>query len=228
MGLVFVELVMDVEDHFGIVMDDDEAGRLHTVGDLVALIRSRVAATSSSACLSLSVFLSLRRLIRDIVGDDRMRLRPSQSIMDRLSHANRRRLWRRLPEILGTFPPPLRYPRTIRVVLFLLSVQLLIAAFAIASIDWRMLPLTLFVTGMLIPLLFMSTSSLRSVPRDSMATLGDVSRMIVGRSAVTRDLDLPDDTAILDELRPIVANTLMVDAEEIVPEARFVEDLGMC
>ncbi len=227
MGLDAVELVMDVEDHFGIVIDDDEAGRLHTVGDLVALIRSRVDAASSSACLSLSAFFSLRRLIRDIVGDERMRLRPSQSIVDRLSRANRRELWRRLPEILGTVPPALRYPRMIRVVLFLLSVLLLIAAFAIASIDWRMLPLTLFVAGMLILLLFMSTSSLRSVPRDSMATLGDVSRMIVGRTAVTTDLDLPDDTAILDELRPIVANVLGVDVDRIVPEVRFVEDLGM-
>lgn len=227
MGLDAVELVMDVEDHFGIVIDDDEAGRLHTVGDLVALIRSRVDATSSSVCPCLPAFLSLRRLIRDIVGDDRMRVRPSQFIMDRLSRANRRKLWRRLPEILGTLPPPLRYPQAIRAMLVLVSMLLIVTATGIASVDWRMLPLTLFAAGALILLLYVLTSSLRTVPRGNTATLGDLARMIVGRTTITTDLDLPDDDAILDELRPVVANVLWVDADKIVLEARFVEDLGL-
>ena len=227
MGLDAVELVMDVEDHFGIVIDDDEAGRLRTVEDLVALIRSRVDATSSAVCPCLPAFLSLRRLIREVVGDGGMRVRPSQFIVDRLSRANRRELWQRLPEILGTFPPPLRYPRAIRATFALVSMLLIVAATGIASVDWRMLPLTLFAAGALILLLYLVTSSLRTAPRGNTARLGDLARLVVGRTTITADLDLPDTTAILDELRPVVANVLGVEAEKIVPEARFVEDLGL-
>ncbi len=226
MGLDAVEIVMDVEDHFGIVVDDDEAGRIRTVGDLVALIRLRVEATSSSPCSSLPAFLSLRRLVRDVVGDDWMRIRPSQSIVDRLSRTSRRQLWRRLPELLGTSPPALRCPQTIRAMQILLSTHLIVAAIEIASIDWAMLPLTLFVAGALILLLHLASSPLRTIPRDDMATLGDLTGIIVGRTTATTDLDLPDDAAILDELRPIVADVLGIDRGKVVLDARLWEDLG--
>ncbi len=65
MGLDAVEIVMDVEDHFGIVIDDDEAGRMRTVGDLVALIRSRVDLPDDSAILN-----ELRAIVADVLGID--------------------------------------------------------------------------------------------------------------------------------------------------------------
>ncbi len=227
MGLEGVEIVLDVEDHFGITITDDEAGLVRTVGDLVALIRSRFDTASSAQCLALPAFLSLRRLVRDVVGDNSFRVRPSQSVVARLSPAHRRQLWLRLPELLGTSPRPLQHPQPIRVILICLSALLLAGAIGIAAIDWEMLPLTIFSAFALILLLHLATSWLRIIPQVGLVTLGDITRKIVGRTAATTELVLADDSAILAELRPIVVDILGVDTDEVVPDARFVEDLDV-
>ena len=50
---------------------------------------------------------------------------------------------------------------------------------------------------------------------------------MTGITAATKQLHLDPDHAILDELRPIVVDTLGVDGSEVVLTARFIEDLGM-
>ena len=227
MGLDAVEIVMDVEDRFGITITDDEAGRVRTVGGLVAIIRSRVDAIASTSCFALPAFLSLRRLVRNVVGDSSFRVRPSQSVAYRLSPAHRRELWRRLPELLGTLPRPLRYPQPLRVLLICLSVLSVGAAIGIAAVDWAILPLTILLAYASIFLLYLATSRLRTVPQEGMVTLGDITRRIVGRTVATSALVLPDDSAILAELRPIVVGILGVESDEVVLDARFVEDLDM-
>lgn len=42
MGLDGVELVMEVEDHFGITIQESKAERIRTVEELVALIHHRL------------------------------------------------------------------------------------------------------------------------------------------------------------------------------------------
>jgi len=218
---------MGVEDHFGVTIADDEAGRVRTVGDLVAILRSRIDGVASSECLSLPAFLSLRRLVRDVVGEGSFRVRPSQSVVNRLSPAHRRQLWPRLPELLGTSPRPLRRPLPLRAFLIGLAILAVCVAIGIAAIDWAMLPLTLFLAYVLIFLCHLATSGFRNVPQKGMATFGDITKKIVGRKVATTDLNLPDDSAILDELKPIVVGILGVDADEVVLSARFVEDLSM-
>ena len=66
MGLDAVEMVMDVEDHFGIAIQDSEAEQLLTVADLVALIQSRIEVAHLAACPTLSSFLRLRSTAREI------------------------------------------------------------------------------------------------------------------------------------------------------------------
>ena len=65
------------------------------------------------------------------------------------------------------------------------------------------------------------------MPPSGWDTMGDVANRIVGTIAATTDRQLDDDEAVLRELRPIVAATLGVQEAEVVPAARFIEDLGM-
>ena len=227
MGLDAVELVMDVEDHFGITIADGEAEHLRTVGDLGALIHGRVVAAAPPQCLALPVFLSLRALIRDVVADQAVRMKPSHAIIDHLSAMERRQLWLRLPELLSTTPRPLRRPKPVRIVLASISAALMVCAVALGAIDWAILPLTFLIAVGLVIVLYLMTSRLCIVPPDGFATLGDITLKIVGLSAAVRNRDLPDDRSILDEIVPIVADNLGVDRDEVVLNARFVEDLGM-
>ncbi len=75
MGLDAVELVMGVEDHFGISIQNSEAERVRSVGDLIALIQSRIDAAQAATCPTLSSFLQLRSCVREIANDDELRIR---------------------------------------------------------------------------------------------------------------------------------------------------------
>jgi hypothetical protein len=90
MGLDAVEIVMDVEDHFGIAIQTTEAERVRTVGDLVALIQSRIEAAHVAICPTLSSFLKLRACVREIASDDALRMRVGTRIVDVLSPPQRR------------------------------------------------------------------------------------------------------------------------------------------
>lgn len=227
MGLDGVELAMDVEDHFGITLKDTEAEGIRTVGDLVALIRSRMVAANAGACPTLSAFLTLRRVVRDMINDEVFRMRSRDSVASLFPPRLRRQLWRRLPDILGTLPESLRRPPLLRKILVTISICLLLSATAPAVIDWQILPLTLFLAAVLIFLLYVATSPYCIVPPNDWVTMGDVARRIVGTTAATTNLQLDDDEAVLRELQPIVAKTLGVDGAEVVTTARFIEDLGM-
>ena len=93
MGLDAVEIVMDVEDHFGILIQNTEAERIRTVGDLVALIQSRIEAAHLATCPTLSSFLLLRTTVREIVSDKSMRVRNATRVVDILTPSQRRTLW---------------------------------------------------------------------------------------------------------------------------------------
>ena len=54
MGLDGDELVMEVEAHFGITIQESTAERVRTVGDLVALVYERISVANASHCPSLS------------------------------------------------------------------------------------------------------------------------------------------------------------------------------
>ena len=56
MGLDGVEIVMKVEEAFGITIDDAEAGKITTPGQLIELVLSKVGRTVDEACLTQRAF----------------------------------------------------------------------------------------------------------------------------------------------------------------------------
>ena len=222
MGLDAVEIVMDVEDHFGITIQNAEAEHVRTVADLVALIQGRISAAHEAYCPMLPAFLKLRTTVRDATGDKTFRIRPRQRIADRLSIPQRRQLWKRLSELLGSAPRGLRRPQLLRQILGTSVVALLGTALITAvAIDVRILPVTLAVAAFCIFLLHIVTVPFRTV------AFGDITAKLVGVTSATKQLQLRTADDILCELRPLIVDVLGVDGEEVVPDARFVEDLGV-
>lgn len=228
MGLDAVEIVMDVEEHFGISISNTEAERVRTVSDLVALIQSRIEAARLATCPTLASFLRLRSSVREIAADQRLRMRTGTRVVDVLSPSQRRRLWKRLDDLLGAAPLGLRRPPWLRKTLvFLVLSMLLLAVVTAANINFEILLLVIAFAAAFTLFLHVVTTPFRITPPDGLSTFGALARRVAGVTVATKQLHLGSTEAILNELRPIVVDTLGVDGSEVVLTARFIEDLGM-
>ena len=74
MGLDGVELVMAVEEKFGITISDDEASNAFTVGDLKRLVRAKLEIAASAGCLTQRAFHLIRKNAIEEFGLPRRRL----------------------------------------------------------------------------------------------------------------------------------------------------------
>lgn len=228
MGLDGVELVMEIEDHFGITIADDEVPVVRSVGDIVLLVASRLAAARTEPCASVRRFLELRRSVRDVTGQVDLRIKPSHQISHRLTTAERRRLWERLPDLLGTVPAPLQLPRRLRHVLVAIVAGIAVGGSYLAwSVDAALIPLAIAAAGISAISLAWAARPLATNPPPGWRTFGDLTRRLIGKTMATKQLHLHTHDQILAELRPLVAQVLGVGEDKIVWEARLVEDLGL-
>jgi len=228
MGLDAVEIVMDVEDHFGITIQNTEAERIRTVGDLVTLVQDRISAAHKGGCSTLSAFLKLRATLRAVTGDNTLAIRPHQHIAVVLTVRQRRELWRHLADLLGSAPRDLQRPQWLRRILRLSVVALLGIALVVAvAIDIGIGPVTFALAAICIFCLYVATVPFCTIPPEGWVTFGDVANRIVGVTMATKNLEFQTADNILCELRTLIVGVTGVDADEIVPDARFREDIGV-
>ena len=228
MGLDFVEVVMEIENRFGITIKYEETGSVRSVGDLVRLIQSRVDAARILTCPNLANFHVLRRLVRDVTGQSDQRIRPSQRIDDHLSLEQRQRLWKRLPEILGTFPHDLRAPRWVRRFLLFAWFCIFITAIGYSfAVDVLFIPIAVLVSAFIAILLFLFGSGFRSDAPRGWETFGDVTKRLTGTQMATKNLHLATEGLILSELQKIFSDVIGVSPKLVVTSALLKEDLRM-
>lgn len=89
MGLDSVEIVMELEHEFRIRVPDDEAGRVRTIDDLVALVIRALNANDDppvldNAHLRAIVFEKVRDIVVRVIGADPHRVVPSARLHDDL------------------------------------------------------------------------------------------------------------------------------------------------
>ncbi len=227
MGLDGVELVMEIEDEFGITIPDSDASEMRTVGDLVGLCLNRVQSTKTMYCPTSPCFLSLRRLVRDIRNDPDFKLRPRDKVEHCLKNSDRQLLWRRLPELLKTTPPELQRPSWLRKTLVLVVLGLPILL--MAALPWHVgilisIWFVTFAFGLIINWL---TIGLRTRMPDGYTTFGDITKRLAGLNIATNPPPGVDYETIFLIVKRIIVEELGVDDNEVVPSARFVEDLGV-
>jgi hypothetical protein len=102
MGLDIVELILAVEDGFGIHIDDQEAGNVLTAGELHALVIGKLENRYSSRCLTSVAFYRTRKGIVDTLGLDRRQVKPSTTLASILPRNGRRKNWEGIHERNGT------------------------------------------------------------------------------------------------------------------------------
>ena len=236
MGLETVELMMDVEDRFGVWLPDAEATEIITVADLAAAVRRRLEARGDAARVR-PVLREQRRQVREsvarMVGSaPRMR----EGIRGRLTSRQQHRVWRDLTRNSQQPPPPRRHSAlatgigrvwwlcTLACVLFTVTAPWRfgaesfapLLAFALWVLVW--LPATI--------LLYRLLRRFSGEPPAGCRTFGDLARSMCGGVVATVDReDLPDPDGVLLEVRKLVAHCIGTKLEEVRPESRFVQDL---
>ncbi len=96
MGLDGVELVMDVEEKFGVAIPDDLAQTMRTVGDLYEYLVTQCNGDRQSGCLTSAAFYQVRQGICKTLRVERHDVRPATWIDELVGRSSYRRSWARL------------------------------------------------------------------------------------------------------------------------------------
>jgi hypothetical protein len=125
-GLDPVELLMMVEDCFGISIADRDAEQLRTAGQLCDYVCNRVCVNdgraaksrAESRCISATAFFRVRRVLAMAREVQTRSIRPDSPIDRFLPKAGRRAGWRRIGHAMGVTLPPLEFPPLLAVLPF--------------------------------------------------------------------------------------------------------------
>ena len=165
----------------------------------------------------------------EVLNEPELKIRPRDKVEDYLQVSDRKSLWRRLPELLESTPRKLRRPPWLRKTLVLTVLAFPLVLIAAFPLLWaaEILVLVLFATfgfGIALNLL---TIRFRTETPDGYDTFGDITKRIVGLKIATNPPENVDYENVFLIVKRIVVEQLGVEFEEVVPEARFVEDLGV-
>lgn len=226
MGLEIAEIVMDVEDAFGIHLDDHAAWD-GTVGGLVSLARAgQTAHPGVGACLTGCAFKRIRSALLLWARDPQARIRPSSRLDEFWDRRTLGKRWRDIELDAG-----LALPATTsdyRLGRRWLALTIIVPCAAIAGM--LVAPLHLAVgaaTALVLLLVGLRCLSYRSIPRHY-ATVGDLARAALGLNAqrlqrLAGPMGAQDAFSVI---QAIVAERLGLAQERVRPESHLVKDLG--
>ncbi len=238
MGLEIAELLMDVEDAFGItIADDDLPGG--TVGEWEDYIAEQLRKNENRRCYSGFCFLRLRRAILQTADLERRRLRPSTPIREIVSEKEEKRFFLRAHAELGDLRKALpKYDGSLHVssawparILFAI-----LAVVTAASLLFAWLPFALALLLMALAAINIEYHSHNNpgslfrqarFPREC-RTLGDVAAYMASRLE-PKDMGgaVPQPTEIAKIFRRKVADYAVLSPDEINRSNHLVKDLGL-
>jgi acyl carrier protein len=247
MGLDSVEIIMAVEQTFGIEIPDADAEKLVTVGALheyiVARTEAHAASDKSTMCPTAHVFYTLRQALESI-GSTR-RISPATPLRDVFPKWQTRRWkWREFERTLKLQVPQLERPVWLVALIWLASALIGYAASALVIRSDQAIELLtgrgsseafyarLSLAGLAgivaVLLLFLATRPFRvTLP---FRTVGEVCRGVALRNAGKFRNDPAQSwtsTSIWELLVTIIEEQLRIPRERIVPDANLVTDLGV-
>ncbi len=224
MGLDTVELVMDVEDHFGILLREEESQKIRTIGDLADVILLRILASSTKTCPTIRVFYETRSLIRESLNSPKLRMRPSTKLIDLIPPSKRRHCWSSIRCMQPWRFPGLQMNRPMYV--FTLTLIAIVYVIPFTLIPLEMWVISLSSSSLLAIVICVLMNRFRSEFPLNYKTVGDLVRSSVGSIVATKRTNLISKELVLADLYPIVANQFGVDLDKLTQGTRFVEDLG--
>lgn len=229
MGLDGVELIMEVEDQFGIRISDEEASQIHTVADLYYFILQAIDRKKhhmNQHCPSRSSFYRMRRVLTETFGVPRHAVRRRARMDDLLPRRERRAAWNRFRDLLRVRCPGLRRPTWMS---FLMRWGLPLILFTVmisaAGVSLGILMTAAFLTLLVWAVVVFATKPLATCLPSECATVESMVRLLVAEQKQIQNAGTAGEVWLA--LRHIIAEQLGIAEEETFPESRFVEDLNV-
>jgi acyl carrier protein len=236
MSLDLCELVLEIEETFGVTITGRDAERIHTVGDLYEYLLDQRTRSMAGVCPSGAAFYRARRAVCDLFGARRCDVSPRSAIEELLPARGRRGHWRRFCKALRPFSlPDLRRPVGLGVALGCgCAALVLLGAGAGLAAHHRGQPPVLvaswFIVGALLAVvLYAATLPLAvSVPAEC-STMRELVDTALGgeRDRALAALGHRSERQVWERMCEIISRNLGVDRDLLKPGTDFVNDLGI-
>lgn len=232
MGLDSVEILVNVENAFGITISNYEAEKIATVGDIHNLVWRTLQGRQSMRCKTQQLFHKLRYTLATKFNVPKEVIELDASLNEIFPAANRRMLYRKLEKELQLKLPLLVLPPAWVVMLLITGVVLIIGIGVVALVLVLRLHYTrwlylLPVPGMLVTK-FIShiLDPVRTVVKPD--TLRDYTRLVLtlnyGTMVQENGTNQKEVELVIDH---IIADVAGVEIHEVSPEKHLGNDLGI-
>lgn len=220
MGLDGVELVMTVEDEFQIVIPDDDAEKLVTVGMLVDYVHAKCPREPFRGCRSAHTFYRVRAVLVEALDLPRREIRPATALAAIVPPHRRRAVW----AAMKAHELPLQSLRRPRSLVVALIVTVLVGAAGAAIATGSLLGTLLFwlcALGGGVVALWASAPWERRLP-DGYTNVGHMAL-----SAVRSPPAGMSRAEVAHRIREIVAEQMGIAFDTVTEDKRFADDLGV-
>jgi len=232
MGLDSVEILLKVEDSFGIKIPDQEAQQILTVGDFHNAVWRQLSGRSSDICQSQRLFYTLRRSFTEKPGYSPRQLTLETAPQAIFPARNRRQEYLTFSKTTNLKLPGLVLEKFWNRVLTAFGIVAIIGSLA-ASItlinvfNYSKWVFLMPVAGIVLTILFSGLlASRRTVI--SASTMRDFTQQVLALNystlSVNEGINRQEMQAIIDH---IIADMTGICREEITPDKKIADDLGI-
>jgi hypothetical protein len=241
-GLEAVEIVMRVEEVFDLTIEDSEAEKCATPGQLIDLVLGKVGRTSEAACLTQRAFHRVRASLMRLFGLRRNQIRPDVPLANLFPRPTRKARVRQLLAGIGLgkdieFVRPEWLSRVIGIATLSggIAVAVYLAWHPISSKSQFLsfICVSPIVAGVLFSIIFgwlacLATRRMLIEFQPSMSAIGQLSRWIVANAPdlVKAPSGQWSREQVSEIIREIVIDKLGC-GKEYREDAHFVKDLGL-
>lgn len=245
MGLDAVELVMEVEEQFGIEIDDREAEKTLTVGELYEVVLGKCGKMTSNSCVKQRAFYALRNGLVKAFNADRKEIRTETHTSKFFPALVIRHRWEGFGKSTGLRLPALELSSLGQVVkvaswiLLIIPFTVFMTGITLSTtlgmsdstfeLGFIILVIFIFVVGFLLhvelrAMLLRSRLATR-IPSECQTLRGLTQALATKNSECFKPCVA--ETDVWTRLKGIISEQLGVDEDSIRAEMRFVEDLGI-
>jgi hypothetical protein len=224
------ELVLTIEQSFGVMFSEDDLVQATTIGALSHTIFTKLKSPVSPRCLSAVTFYELRAAFVEVFGTTRSTIFPAVSLRELMPWKSRKRQWRKIQDRLNYVLPQLTWT------LWLVALWLLLTGLALYFLfgwqTFKMLGAPSVLVGIVAAISILRLTAMilsqlgRHFPR-SCETFGDLVKLALARNygKIAAKHGISSEKEVNQLVSRLIAAEIAVNVEKISGDTYFPEGL---